>query len=189
MAKSKTVRVTEEELQALKHFRELAKMPTDAEVAAKAATPVQTASEAQQALADAFVSAIERTRPPAKITIANRKPQTPWTPPAGVPRVKLKRKMYHHGLPIEERVTNEDLDLLNKLRPGVYCDGYVRVTLRKDRGLDIDYPVRTSSQRLKLVNTYGIRSFTELLQRLIAEKAEPAKYRKPDDADLYDLET
>jgi hypothetical protein len=100
----------------------------------------------------------------------------------------MRRKFYHHGMPIGENVSNDEIALLNQLKPGHYCDGYVRVNLRKDRGIDIDYPVRTTSQRLKLVNTYGIRSFAELLQRVIDEKANPSKYRKVEDADLYDLE-
>jgi hypothetical protein len=100
----------------------------------------------------------------------------------------MKRKFYQHGLPVEEKVGNQTKELLNQLKPGHYCDGHVRVTLRKDRGIDISYPVRTASQRLRLVNTYGIRNFDELLQRIIDERNSPSKYRKPDDADLFDLE-
>lgn len=185
MAKTKTIRVSEDELAALKAFREaqgntVYSEPTEDEVKSVQIT------ESQQAMADAFVSAIERTRGPVKQTVATRKPNTPWAP-AGVPRTKLKRKMYHHGLLLDEKITNEDIELLNKIRPGHYCDGYVRVTLRKDRGLDIDYPVRTASQRLKLINQFGVRSFTELLQRIIDEKANGAKYRKAEDSDLYDF--
>lgn len=184
MAKTKTVRVSDEELELLNKIRsgmlETAPEPDVKEVAA---------TEAQQALANALVSAIERTKAPTKKTVFSRKRQTPWTPPPGVPELKLKRKMYQHGILISGKVTNEEIDLLNKVRPGVYCDGYVRVNLRKDRGLDIDYPVKTNSQRLKLINQYGIRSFTELLQRIVDEKANPTRYRKPEDNDLYDLES
>lgn len=179
MAKTKTIRVTEEELAALEAMR-----GKTVEAEASGTTP----TEAQQALADAFVSAIERTRPPEKKTIANRKRQTPWTPKDGSPKLKMKRVFYHHGLPLGENVSNEEIALLNQIKPGHYCDGFVRVTLRKDRGIDIDHPVRTASQRLKLVNTYGIRSFSELLQRCIDEKANPKRYRTPEDADLFDLE-
>lgn len=182
MAKTKTIRVSDEELAALQTFRqqkgeEVYKEP-DAETGISAS---------QQALADAFVSAIERTRPPTKLTVATRKVDTPWQP-RGVPRLKLKRKMFHHGLGIEDKITNEEIELLNRVKPGRYCDGYIQVNVRKDKGLDIDYPVRTSSQRLKLVNQYGIRSFAELLARLVDEKTNPSKYRKADDNDLYDLD-
>lgn len=178
MAKTKTIRVTEEELAALQTLRENI----------KAVEEVKSNSDAHKELADAFVDAIERTKPPAKKTIFTRKKDTPWTPKDGSPKLKMRRKFYHHGIPIGENVSNEEIALLNQLKPGAYCDGYIRVTLRKDRGIDIDHPVRTASQRLKLVNTYGIRSFGELLQRIIDERNNPSKYRKPEDADLFDLD-
>jgi hypothetical protein len=181
MAKTKTIRVTEEEHAALQALREGAK-------AADAVAKTEGVTDAQQALADAFVSAIERTRPAEKKTVATRKKQTPWTPAPGEPQVKMKRVFYQHGIPLAGNVNNKTITLLNQVRPGHYCDGNVRVTLRKDRGIDISYPIRTASQRLKLVNGYGIRSFDELLQRIIDEKANPSKYRSPEDADLYDLE-
>jgi hypothetical protein len=177
MAKTKTVRVTEEELAALEAMR-----------GGKAEEAAPQITEAQQALADAFVNAIERTKPVEKKTSANRKKRTPWTPKDGTPKLKMKRVFYHHGIPLGENVSNEEIALLNQLKPGHYCEGFVRVTLRKDRGIDVDHPVRTASQRLKLVNTYGIRSFGELLQRIIDERANPSKYRKPEDQDLFDLD-
>lgn len=188
MAKTKTIRVSEEELAALQAYRQQQGNTVAKEDTMAVATDTTTATAAQQALADAFVAAIERTRPVEKKNVSNRTQQTPWSPAKGVPKVKLKRKMYQHGIAVEDKVHNADIQLLNQVKPGHYCDGYVRVTLRKDRGLDIDYPVRTASQRLKLVNQYGIRSFTELLQRIIDEKTNPSNYRKADDADIYDLD-
>lgn len=179
--KSKTIRVSEEELQAILQLREAAENPVPV-------APIVGPTDAQQALADAFVSAIERTRPPEKKTVFTRKENTPWTPKRGEVKVKLKRKMYHHGMLLGDKISNGEIALLNKVKPGGYCEGYVRVNVRKDRGIDIDYPCRTNSQRLKLVNTYGIRSFTELLERIIDEQENPSKYRRPDDPDLYETE-
>lgn len=183
--KSKTVRVTEEEMQLLEQLR---KGQLEASIPMPEDPTQVVATEAQKALADAFVSAIERTRPAEKKTIFTRKRKTPWTPKNGEAPLKLKRKMYQHGILLEGKLTNEEIDLLNKVKPGVYCDGWVKVNVRKDRGLDIDYAVRTNAQRLKLVNQYGIRSFTELLARIVDERANPTKYRRPEDNDLYDLD-
>lgn len=183
MAKTKTVRVTEEELTALQLLREAKNSPEVVETKEEAAT-----KSAQEMLVEAFVTAVERTKAPEKKNEFNRKGRTPWSPPDGVPRLKLRRKMYQHGLLIDNKVTNEDIALLNQIKPGRYCDGNVHVNLRKDKGLDITYQVRTASQRLKLVNNYGITSFTGLLQRIIDEKTNPDKYRKTDDSDLYDAE-
>lgn len=179
MAKTKTIRVSEEELAALEAFREQQKAGGET---------IRVATEAQKALADAFVEAINRTKPEEKKTILNYKGKTPWSPPDGEERVKLKRKYFHHGMLIDEKLSNAECALLNKIKPGNYCEGFVRVTVRKDRGIDIDHPVRTTSQRLRLVNQFGIRNFSELLERIIDEKENPKKYRKADDADLYDIE-
>lgn len=184
MAKTKTIRVTEEELAALEAVR--AGKVEAPKVQAKAEGTGVT--DAQQALANAFVDALERTKGPVKQMPGMRKKKTPWSPAEGEPQLKMKRVFYHHGLPLSWNINNETIGLLNQLKPGAYCDNFVRVTLRKDRGIDITYPVRTNSQRLKLVNEYGIRSFDELLRRCIDEKANPTKYRRPEDADLFDLE-
>ncbi len=134
-------------------------------------------------LADALVAAIQATKPVEKKTVFTRVKNTPWTPKDGSPRAKLKRKMYQHGLPITTRVTNEEIELLNKLKPGRYCDGNVTVTKRKDKGLDIDYKIRTAAQRLKLVNLVGHRNFKELLERIVLEQANPKKYDTDEDDD------
>lgn len=136
-----------------------------------------------EVLAEALTRAIRATEPLKKKTVSTRKKDTPWTPKDGSPKLKTRRKMYHHGIPITNRVSNEEIELLNQVKPGHFCEGFVKVTLRKDRGIDIDYPVKTTSQRLMLVNRFGIRTFSELLQRLINEAADPTKFKRPDDLD------
>jgi hypothetical protein len=133
-------------------------------------------------LAQALVQAIETTKPPQKKTAITRKPNTPWTPKDGSPKLKLKRKMYQHGILIDEDlVSNEEVELLNKLKPGLFLNGHVKVYRRRDRGIDIDYPIKTAAQRLKLVNQFGIRNLAELLQRCISEAENPAQYKHDDE--------
>lgn len=127
-------------------------------------------------LAAALVQAINAAKPVEKKTFATRKPKTPWTPPDGVPKVKLKRAAFQHGMEVdEEKLSNEEITLYNKLRPGRFLNGYVFVKRRRDKGIDIDYPIKTAAQRLKLVNQFGIRNLSELLQRCISEAANPPK--------------
>jgi hypothetical protein len=129
------------------------------------------------ALVAALVQAINATKPVEKKNAMNRKAITPWTPKDGSPKLKFKRKTYQHGLPVDpDYCTNVTIELWNKLRPGVFMDGWVKVTRRRDRGIDITYPVKTASQRLKLVNQYGIRHIDDLLERCIVEADNPAKY-------------
>lgn len=205
MAKTKVVRVTDEELAALEILRQHkpepdidaldAAEPLSQEAVAEpvqeaTATPTGTipatpaADPGHLALANALITAINATKPPEKKNVFSRPRRQPWDPKPGEAKEVMRRKMYQHGIPIS-KVTNEHIRLLNQLKVGEYCDGWVKVRRRKDQGIDIDYPVKNVPQRLKLVNTYGIRSFTELLQRIIEEGKDPSKYRKPEDEDLY----
>jgi len=132
-------------------------------------------------LSNALAGALQAIKPKEKVTAANRKAITPWTPKNDEPRVKLKRKMYHHGQLVSTRLFNDEIELLNKIKPGIYCNGWIKVIRRKDKGLDIDYKVKTASHRLKLVNEFGIRNFKELLERLAVEAENPVQYKIPDD--------
>jgi hypothetical protein len=129
-------------------------------------------------LAAALVQAINMAKPPEKKNAFTRKANTPWHPKDGSPKIKLRRKFYQHGLLIDpDMETNETIALMNKVRPGTYCDGWVVVKRRRDKGIDIDYSVKTAAHRLKLVNQFGIRSFNELLERCIKEAENPTAYR------------
>ena len=127
-------------------------------------------------LTAALIQAINSTKPIEKKNPFNRKVNTPWTPKDGAKKIKLKRKMHQHGRLINEDVlSNAEVDLCNKVRPGRYLDNYVTIYRRRDRGIDIDYPTKTASQRLRLVNQFGIRNLSELLQACIDEALTPKK--------------
>lgn len=135
-------------------------------------------------LADALITAINSTKAPAKKTPFNRVRMGPWEPKDGTKKPKLKRVMFQHGVELRDsNLHAAEIDLLNKVKPGSYCGGFIKVIRRKDRSLDIDYPVRTASQRLRLVNQFGITNFESLLARLVAEATDPKKYRSEDEDD------
>lgn len=126
-------------------------------------------------LAQALIQAINQTKPPEKKNAFNRKANTPWMPKDGK-KLKLKRKTYHHSMLLDEDIlSNDEIDALNKIRPGRYCDGTVVIYRRRDRGIDIDYPVKTASQRLRLINQFGIRNLKELCEYCINEALAPKK--------------
>lgn len=127
-------------------------------------------------LAHALTQAIEAAKPPAKKSIFNRKAQTPWTPKEGEVKLKLKRKVFQHSIPILDKfLTNEQIAALNKLRPGNYFDNYVKVTRRHDKGIDITYPIKNAQQRMQLTARTGARTFTELIHKINEEAAKPRK--------------
>lgn len=136
------------------------------------AAPAPNMSE----LAAALVQAIEITKPVAKKTIATRKRNTPWTPKDGSPKLKLKRKMSQHGINLlESRLTNEQIALLNKVRPGTYCDGLVKVRRRRDKGIDLTWPMKTADQRMKLYSAFRVSVLDDILRLVIAEAEAPKK--------------
>lgn len=147
----------------------------------QAPTPQAGGNVSGSELAQALIYAIESTRPQKKHAF-NRKVDTPWSPKDGSRKPKLKRNMYQHGLKLDEDLLSaEEIRLMNDLRPGVYLAGIVRVTRRKDRGIDISYPVKTASQRLKLVNQFGVRHLQDLLALCIEESKNPAKNTTADE--------
>jgi hypothetical protein len=147
-------------------------------------TNVDTKSQAHKELAEAFVEAIERTKPKEKKSSFNRPRKGPWEPKDGKTKPRLRRMMMQHGIELTEAtLSSEEIELLNKVKAGSYCGGFVRVIKRKDKSIDIDYPIKTSSQRLKLVNNFGIRNLSELCHRHINEAANPATFRTEEDDD------
>ena len=143
---------------------------------AKSVKTKETNVVGAEQLVNALVEAIQLTKPAEKKNIFTRKVKTPWTPPDGEPRLKFKRKITLHGIPLdEEREDNRTIAELNKVRPGVYLDGFVQVTRRRDKGVDIDYPFRSAQDRMKLASRFGITSLEQLAARLNTEAAKPRK--------------
>jgi hypothetical protein len=136
-----------------------------------------------QELAAALLEAIKQSQaqqtPFIKKNATNKPHGGPWAPKPGETKPKLKRRIYHHGMLMGDpkeptnRFTSEEINLLNQLKPGIYCNGFVRVNRLRNKGLDIDYPVRTNSQKLRLVGEFGIKSFAELIQRCLDEASKP----------------
>lgn len=149
-------------------------MPKKTQTVEAIPTQAPAPNTSVQDLVTALAQAIQLTKPVEKKTAVNRKPGSPWDPKDGSKKLKLKRKMYQHSIIIDpDFEDNETIDLMNKLKVGLFCDGWVKVYKRKDQGIDIDYPVKTASQRLKLFR-YAT-TFKELLERCIAEAANPVK--------------
>ena len=174
------IQLSPEEVQAILSARERLASPQST-----AGDPNDSGKYGLNQLADALMQALNAVKPIEKKTIMTRKKLNPWTPKDGAPKImEFRRPMYHHGIPIEPKFTyNEVCVLLDKIRVGTYCDKLVKVSKRKDGGLDIDYPIRTASQRLKVLPYTGGKGFLGLLERIIAERADPKKYAQPGQLD------
>lgn len=134
-----------------------------------------------KAIAQATTAAIQAAKPIEKKTILTYTGKNPWSPPDGEAKLKLKRTMYIHSLMINpDQVSNAEIKLLNKVRPGRYCDGFISVERRRDKGINITWPIKTVDQRMRMSAIYGIRNLEELLQRCIDEDRAPKPERPPE---------
>lgn len=129
------------------------------------------------AFAQAILSATEAVNGPKKKTILTRKSGSPWANKDGSAKPRLRRKMSQHGQAfIEDNLTAGEINALNRIKKaGSYINGFVTVKIRKDRGLDITYPMKTAAQRLKLMNDYGVTSIEQLANRIADEASQPKK--------------
>lgn len=168
------IQLTPEEIQAILAAREAKAAPA---IDSNGAVGIET-------LTKALVDAINTTKPPEKKTMYTRKRLSPYFPQDGSPKLRLKRKMFQHGIQLnDDMLHNSTVEKLNRIKPGKYCEGFVIVRKRRDNGIDIDYPVRTAAQRLKLVNNFSVSKFEDLVDRILDERTNPHKYRRADDMD------
>jgi hypothetical protein len=139
-----------------------------------------TNSNAVAELAAALKSAIEEVRP-VKKNVITRKDITPFNPTGG-PRPKLRRKTLIHGLTVDPDLHyNEEIELLNKVKPGAYCGGFIKVYKRRDKGINIDWPIKTQDQRTRLVTQFHLISLIDILQRCIEEAENPKAFKTEQD--------
>lgn len=135
-------------------------------------TPV--ASDVEK-LANAITGAIEKTGPRRFVPYGQESRVTPFNP-TGKRNRTLRRKMYQNGNPLFVRhLTDKEIELLDKIKPGVYLQGKVTVVETFD-GVDtivyIRYKNRTSDQRNELDALAP--SLTAKLQCMVNEHAEQA---------------
>ena len=136
------------------------------------------------AIAAATTQAIQAAKPIEKKTILNYKGDTPWHKRDEV-HLKLKRRMFLHSQLIDpDFVSNAEILVLNKVRPGSYFDGFVHVERRRDKGLNIWWPLKTPDQKMRLATQYGVITLPQILQHCIDEAAAPKKDFVSDEDDF-----
>lgn len=123
-------------------------------------------SQTQTDLATALAEAIRSTQPKPKVTFGEfqrRKPKRPEMP----------GRIVHNGRVLEpESLTDEQIVLLGKLKPGKFLGDYVVVDVLEKAGkkaFTINYPCATVDIRMK--NSTLFRDFTDLLQQITAAPA------------------
>jgi hypothetical protein len=98
--------------------------------------------------------------------------------------VKLKQPFYQNGVMVKlEQLTDEQVELINQLKPGRYNHRKWEIVKRRDRSIDFRYPNKTVEQRMQIAAQAG--SLTGMLQIILTE-AETQKARRKAGEDLDD---
>lgn len=128
------------------------------------------------ALAKAITEAVAEASPVKQVHISRYRAQTPWNPTGELRRRKMEARFLQNGIELRDwHITDEDIDLLNQIKPGRYMDRKVEVVERNENGsrtVEIRYSNQSIGQRMEMKN-YA-RNFTELLQNIVTEM-KPAK--------------
>lgn len=133
-------------------------------------------------LAAALVQAINLTKPKAKKAPGvDYDPKNPWSPKPGEPRAKMKRKAYIHGIAQGDQWPNSTIELFNQIRPGTYINGLVKITRRRDKGINLDWAFKSPEQRLRLLMAGGFTSLDQILQACLTEFKTKASTPDPDE--------
>jgi hypothetical protein len=139
-----------------------------------------------ETIAKGIVDAGNATGPIKQIPITKYKNRTIYNP-QGLPphkRPQFTREYYQNSKIINDigGLYDEDIRLLNKLKPGRYIERNVEVIERlSDNGqqnqVEIRYPSATIDDRFRMKNYW--RTFSEMLRLIVAEQeAEPALVAK-----------
>ena len=141
----------------------------------------QTEQEVALAQAQANVKALQaiadtlQAGPVKQVNRANRVPKTPWNPEGKKVRATLRCRMTQNDTRIgESRLSEEEINLFNQLKPGKYQGGNWVVTATNKDGvetLNLYIPNKTMSDRYKMKGIAGTRGLAGILDVIIAEAA------------------
>jgi hypothetical protein len=136
-----------------------------------------------QSIAKGITEAASQTGPIRQVPITRYRGRTVFNPTGAPPhkRPQFTRDYYQNGKQLEAHVQfDKDIVMLNQLKPGRYLDRKVEVIERYSENgeanqLEIRYPSATPDDRFAMTKYF--RSFTELLERILAEQNAPPSAR------------
>lgn len=89
------------------------------------------------------------------------------------PRSVLTRTFYQNGAPVNDHVlTNEEIDLINQLKPGLYHKKKWRVSREGTEGIGLWYDSKTLQQRFDIAGAAKGRGLAGILQDILLEREE-----------------
>jgi hypothetical protein len=99
-------------------------------------------------------------------------------------KVKLKQPFHQNGVLIRiDQLTDEQVELVNQLKPGRYNSRKWEIVKRRDRSIDFRYPNKTIEHRMQTASQAG--DLTGMLKMILTE-AETIKARRKAGEDVDD---
>jgi len=101
-------------------------------------------------------------------------------------KVKLRAPFYQNGVMVRlDQLTDEQVTLINQLKPGRFNNRKWEIVKRRDRSIDFRYPNKTVEQRMQ--NNMVARDLTGMLQLILTEaETQKARRKAGEDFDDYD---
>jgi len=139
--------------------------------------------QGMQATQQALLQFLQKQNETEIVPFHKIKHDTPWNPTGKRERVKLRRPTFISGYPVNPMMhTEEEITLLNEVKPGRYNNRRWEVTRFDDGSIDIRYPNRTFEQRMEMA--LKAPSISELCKQIIAEREQQDARKRAGDS-LY----
>ncbi len=135
-------------------------------------------TDALTAIAEKFADAVKAGQSKRKMTAGELVPVTVFNPTGDRNRKRLlKRKTYINRLDAEKGINtlhDEEISLLNQLKPGKFCKGLVVVKeIELDGEAKNGIHISWSKERDKVQNVYRLGDFKQILKMCIEEAKAP----------------
>jgi hypothetical protein len=140
------------------------------------------------ALVEVLAEDVRDRKASKQVPIGKAKIRTPWNPSGNPRKVKLKfKQLYQNGSRVNpDMMSEEEISLVNQLKPGRYNKRKWEVVKRRDKSIDIRVPNKTLQQRMTLKGE--AKDFAAIVQKILLEQEEQATRKAkglPDEDDDY----
>lgn len=139
--------------------------------------------DAFKGLVDSIREIAQSTQRGRQLTVGEAKNRTPWNPTGEPLKVWLKAPaVFMNGARLHpSMLSEEEITLLNALKPGLYNKKKWTVTLRRDKSIDIGYSNKTVKHRLELAREAP--SLSDMCRKILTEAEARDKRRKAGEVD------
>lgn len=134
-------------------------------------------AKAMMSVAESVKALVENQTITRQLSMSEIKPVTPWNPEGKRNRKTLQVNFFQHGFWANPMtMSEEEMALVMKLKPGRYLNRRVEVQKDQDGNIHLNYPWETIRERMENMLLWS--SLTDLCQQIIKEREEKEAKRK-----------